>query len=575
MGARGDTPILLTESHFIMQRRTNCRRFCVLTAVLFTALPSFSSQAATFLEIDAEPEEFLFAGTDVTATSDEGELVLQYNAPNQLSGSFTWADQSNNNVQLTFYSGAQRAFDVGGYLNARGPFWTDGQLEPATDIFLIGAGRACNSNAGEFIVYEFEPNANPSRYAINFTQYCAPGNQAKIHGILRINSDVPRNDTNPIAAIALPSQAAIEGRSVVLNASSSRAQQGDLVGYSWSQLAGPEVQFEDTSSESATIILPQDLPLGGASVELKLTVTDSAGNQGSATTDLHVASKSDPQSFFRLIDGSDFPADTEGWTINIDQKHLLNFVGGPLGVMVDAKASSADALGHNVSMSPPEGQPFAVGEYLNTTRFSGEFGALDYSSNGYGCNEAFGSFEVLDVDSEGDELTRLHARYTHYCESLEATPTSGEIGFGVFDPNVPKLDIAAIDSATEGDTIILDASASTDEIGTIETYQWTGPANVVLQNSGAAVASFTAPEVVGTSPVTLQFTLHVTDSDGYQARKSVAVVVTPEAEEPPPPPKKKKSGGATDLWIWLSLSMLAAAATISKSAARGRSRNRG
>ncbi|WP_331351781.1 PKD domain-containing protein [Cellvibrio sp. UBA7671] len=552
------------------------------TTCLFVLLTQFSltTTAATFLEIDTDEGEFLFQGKDVNVSDDDGDFALFYSAPNQLSGGFTWSTPAADkyNIQLTFFSGTDKKFQVGPYLNTKGPGWLQGQIEPALDVNLIGAGRGCSSNTGEFVVYEFEPTAKPPRYAINFTQYCVLGNQAQIRGILRINSNFPKQDSKPLAAISLPEPKAIEGKQYRVSGENSRAQQGEIIRYEWSQVSGPAVTFIDSTQETALITLPKSLPLGGADILLQLTVTNTAGNSATAQTSIHVDSKSDPQSFFRSVTGTEFPTNDANWQLYIGQNNLINAVGGSWGVMADISTSTSAPPEYRVSINPPENQNLQPGLYENARRFAGATAGLDFSANGFGCNASYGSFNVLSIQNEGDLLTQFHARFTHYCESLAATPTSGEIAFNVFDPNVPKINIAVPQTILEGDTVTLDASASVDNIGSITTYQWTGPNNIVIENSNKAIASFKAPALTGTAPLLAIFKLHVTDNEGYQAEKSVTLTISPKPKSSSASSSSAKSstantsgsntsvsnsngsgsggGGAASLWYCLGLLML-------------------
>lgn len=279
---------------------------CLVVCGLFV-VSGVTADAASYLEIDADPGEFLF-GSDITVTDADGSLDLHFTAPNQLSGGFTWRGATaKSNIQLTFFSGSKQPMQVGSYLNAVGPGWMAGQIDPALNVYLISAGRACIPNAGEFFVYEFEPQATPPRYAINFTQDCLYANQAKIHGILRINSNYPKYDPNPVAAISSTSLNAIEGGDYQLSAEQSRSQNSDIVSYRWSQLYGPTVKFANDKAKVTSIKLPVGLVLGGETVDLQLTVTSAEGYSNSTVLKLHVASKSDPRSYFRLATGAQFP----------------------------------------------------------------------------------------------------------------------------------------------------------------------------------------------------------------------------------------------------------------------------
>ena len=351
---------------------------------VFLCLMSSFSYAGNYLEIESDPGEWLF-GTDLKVTDADGDLSLYFSGQNQLSGGFTWRNSlGKNNIQLTFFSGVSKSLDVGAYLNAKGPYWAQNQLDPSLNVNFIQSGRVCIPNAGEFFVYEFQPAAN--RYAINFTQDCLYSNQAKIRGYLRINSDYPKYDPNPVPVIVLPTAKVIEGQQYNLSAENSRAGQGDLVAYEWEQLSGPEVVFIDKTVSNALVTLPDELPLGGADLVIKLTVTNTAGYKSSTQATLHVDSKSDPQSFFRIVSGSVFPVDDGQWLVNIEGKNLMQLTGSANGLGVYVSQSTASVSPeYMIFMYPADGQVLRKGVYPNTTRMAGSLPGLDYSSNGYGC----------------------------------------------------------------------------------------------------------------------------------------------------------------------------------------------
>ncbi len=84
-------------------------------------------------------------------------------------------------------------------------------------------------------------------------------------------------------------------------------------------------------------------------------------------------------------------------------------------------------------------------------------------------------------------------------------------------------------SVSEGATVILDGSGSSDADGTIATYVWTqssGSAVTIVDNDPATPsASFTAPDVT-TGGETLMFELTVTDNNGLTASDSVSITVS-------------------------------------------------
>ena len=97
----------------------------------------------------------------------------------------------------------------------------------------------------------------------------------------------------------------------------------------------------------------------------------------------------------------------------------------------------------------------------------------------------------------------------------------------------PGVNIAKIAAVSEGDSVNLDGSASTDKDGTISSFVWvqTKGAAVNLNGANSAIASFTAPAITKTQkptkPITLIFKLTVTDNLGSTRSKIVNVSVKP------------------------------------------------
>jgi hypothetical protein len=92
-------------------------------------------------------------------------------------------------------------------------------------------------------------------------------------------------------------------------------------------------------------------------------------------------------------------------------------------------------------------------------------------------------------------------------------------------PDTPPVADAGIDqSVTEGDSVNLDASGSTDADGPL-TYAWVQTAGpiVALAGSNTIAASFVAPPVTGTT--LMSFTVTVTDTASATATDSVDITV--------------------------------------------------
>ncbi len=94
------------------------------------------------------------------------------------------------------------------------------------------------------------------------------------------------------------------------------------------------------------------------------------------------------------------------------------------------------------------------------------------------------------------------------------------------DANVPPIANAGPDQTVNENTLVtLDASASTDPVGTIVSYSWSqtvGPA-VVLDDATLISPTFTSPDLV--SDVSLTFVLTVIDDFGEESNDEVIITV--------------------------------------------------
>ncbi|WP_444996027.1 PKD domain-containing protein [Aliikangiella sp. IMCC44359] len=117
--------------------------------------------------------------------------------------------------------------------------------------------------------------------------------------------------------------------------------------------------------------------------------------------------------------------------------------------------------------------------------------------------------------------------------------------------NAPTAMVASSSiTVTEGNSVTLDGSSSTDVDGDVLTFVWTQTAgdSVTLSEANTAQASFTAPDV--SAPTAYIFLLTITDSNGAIDTQSVTVTVN-DTVTPETPPASSSGGGSLS-WLLIS-----------------------
>ena len=114
----------------------------------------------------------------------------------------------------------------------------------------------------------------------------------------------------------------------------------------------------------------------------------------------------------------------QGQTYVTENQGNFNVSGTPATITISA-------FGFGFTFAGPGNGPLTVGNYTNSARypFNGSSPGLDITGNGSGCNTECGSFQVLEIHTDGNgQVNRLWIIYSNKCECFDA-PMTGEIRY--------------------------------------------------------------------------------------------------------------------------------------------------
>ncbi len=295
----------------------------------------------------------------------------------------------------------------------------------------------------------------------------------------------PQGENSPPSADAGPNQSVTENNPVTLDGSGSSDPDTDIAVYQWEQISGPGVSLENADTVQAGFTAP-DVGQNGATLVFELLVIDSVGHQDRDQAEVTV----------NWDGGAELTADagadqtvTEGETV------FLNGTGSqdPGGNLTGYTWTQQS--GPTVTLSDPN--------MLETNFIAPQV-------------QADGAELVFELTVEnGDGQT----------DSDTCTVLVNDSQQPSNDP--PQANAGANQTATSGETVRLDGTASSDPDGAIAGYQWAQTSGPSVNLSGATDPrpSFTAPAVA--SQTVLNFSLTVTDQAGESDTDSTQVIVNP------------------------------------------------
>ncbi len=286
-------------------------------------------------------------------------------------------------------------------------------------------------------------------------------------------------------------QTVAEGATVTLDGSGSSDPEEEALTYAWTQTSGETVTLSDTTAASPTFTAPEQLTADAVLV-FSLTVTD-ARNAASAadTVTITVTAGSNDEP---TAEAGDDQTVAEGATVTL-----------------------------NGSGTDPEGEALTYA----WTQTSGETVTL---SDTTAAAPTFTAPTQLAADEQlVFSLTVTDARNAaSAADTVTITVTAGS-------NDEPTADAGDDQTVTEGATVTLDGSGSSDPEDEALTYAWTQTSGetVTLNDTTAESPTFTAPEQLAANEQ-LVFSLTVTDArNAASAADTVTITVTAGSNDEP------------------------------------------
>jgi RHS repeat-associated protein len=374
---------------------------------------------------------------------------------------------------------------------------TNQTVNEGTTVTL--AGSASNDPDGSIATYQWVQtaglSASLSGAATDSPTFTAP--EVTVNSTLTFQLTVTDNegltDTDSVTVTSthvnkLPVAEAgahqtVDEETEVTLSGSGTDEDGTIASYSWVQTAGTAVTLNTPNAASTTFDAPNVTIAEGLTFELTVTDNDGASHTDSVTLTVRFVAPNNPPT-------------------------------------VDAGADQTVNEEASVVMTGSGTDDDGTLQSYQWTQLSGPTVTLQ------GANTLSASFTAPSVSNQ--QVLRFE---------LAITDDDGGTGFDEINITVtnvnklPIIDPIANQNVEEGDAVILSASASDPDGGTL-TYDWVqvGTPIVGMTGNTTSAMSFTAPNVTGTT--TLNFTLTVTDEDLESASSNVSVIVN-QLNNPP------------------------------------------
>lgn len=494
-----------------------------LIAIAFlTALAAQSTMAATEIRIRGDERDRYIPGQSFVLTDANGSITISkgYREGFELfwedgAGSFWFQFEGIDGTQVV----------PGIFENAQRP----GAQDPGNAGLSILRNQTGCTATGNFRVYEIEYDASgiPTKLAIDASLFCT-WNTHGMHAELRVNSDVVFD--YGVSADAIDDFNVLPASPVSLGLSQASSTTGTISTYSWTQISGVPVTLMGANTDTASFIAPA--VSGDQEVlDFLVTVTDSAGESGTDVVSVVVSNYTLVNSRFLLTTPAKNGNPGSVREEDIDATYVIS---EPYLNRISFRYNLPDGTGFALTIGGAFDEPLQPGQYDVAHNRDRPFNK-PYLNLGYGnsCSYSVGEFNLLDVGyAKNGEIKRLVLDAYATCGGRSGLPPNAEpahvrIRYNSVIPInrvAPTADAGADRIALHGDVVALDAYASRDDLGTIQSFSWqqlSGP-TVNLADADSSLATFTAPDVPQGQGLA-EFELTVVNDAGLSESESVMI----------------------------------------------------
>ena len=290
-------------------------------------------------------------------------------------------------------------------------------------------------------------------------------------------------DNDAPTASAGADQTPAEGATVTLDASGSSDPEGTTLTYTWSQTSGTSMSLSSTSAAQPTFTAPQ----ATANYQLVFQVSVTDGVNSAVTDSVTITVQADNDAPTASAGSDQTPS--EGATVTLDASGSSDPEGESLSYTWSQTSGTSMSLSSTSAAQPTFVAPEATASYTLV-------------------------FQVSVTDGTNSAVT----------DSVTITVSANN--------DAPTASAGSDQTPTEGATVTLDASGSSDPEGESLTYTWsqTSGTSMSLSSTSVAQPTFVAPEA--TASYTLVFQVSVTDDTNSAVTDSVTITVSADNDAP-------------------------------------------